>query len=223
MNIIGDIAGRFDELMLLIEKMPKGEDIILLGDLNDRGKDSNKVIQWAIDNKIRCVKSNHGSMLINAYNAYHGTDYHTCGEDRSDSYLFEINGGYSTLFSYGGFDNIPKEHIEWLVNLPWYIETDELFLSHGPWREGLTLEQATDESDIGKSLLWNRRKPEKRNKFQIHGHNTYIEWYSDKYELDTDGKVKDNTFGLCIDNSGNNQLCGINWPSKHIYIQEYLD
>jgi len=32
-NIIGDIAGRYDELMLLIEKMPKADLIISVGDL----------------------------------------------------------------------------------------------------------------------------------------------------------------------------------------------
>ena len=48
MNIIGDIAGEFDALIELVKRMPD-EDILLVGDLVDRGPKSLQVIEWAID------------------------------------------------------------------------------------------------------------------------------------------------------------------------------
>lgn len=205
-NIIGDIAGRYNELMLLLEKMPKDAEVILLGDLNDRGPDSNKVIQWAIDNNIRCVRSNHGDMLIDHYNSEHFASNSLW----SGKYTHLNNGGHDTLVSYGGITNVPQEHINWLGNLPYYIQEDGLFLSHAPWHPQLTLEDACNTRDRG--LTWNRRPPCRRDSYQIHGHNTYTTTYTDS----------EGDFGMCIDNSGNDELLGIHWPSKEIFKQPYL-
>lgn len=204
MNIIADIAGRYNELMLLLDKMSEGEEIILLGDLNDRGPDTNKVIQWAIDNNIRCVKSNHGDMLIDAYYA----NKRNVHSRFSESYIFEINGGLQTLQSYGGFEFIPEAHIKYLEDCPWYIETNDLILTHA----ALSNYNDNPFDYLDKAFLWNREYPYRRDKFQIHGHNTYFEEYKDELGL----------YGMCLDNSGNNELRGIHWPSKTIYTQEYL-
>lgn len=203
MNIIADIAGRYEELMLLLEKMPKGEEIILLGDLNDRGPDSDKVIQWAIDNKIRCVKSNHGSMLIDAY-------YHTkAGLFLSEQVrLFHMNGGHQTALSYGGLSNIPQSHIDYLDDCPWYIETPDLILSHAP----LSNYNDNPFEHLNEEFVWNREIPNRRDKFQIHGHNSLMETYTDEL----------GDYGMCLDDCFNNRLTGIHWPSKTIYTQDYL-
>lgn len=198
MNIIADIAGRYEELILLLDKMPKNERIVLLGDLNDRGPDTNKVIQWAIDNKIECVHSNHGEMMVNAYNAWKLTG------NPWASYDFNRNGGHQTVLSYGGFEHIPESHIYYLAKCPLYIETDDLILSHAP---------LNNQEDPFKEIdVWNRRIPNRRSKFQIHGHNTYFEEYKDEQGV----------YGMCLDNSGFNELRGIHWPSKQIFTQEYL-
>jgi serine/threonine protein phosphatase 1 len=201
MNIIADIAGRYNELMLLLDKMPKDQEIILLGDLNDRGPDSAFVIDWAARNKIRCVKSNHGAMMIEAYELWKAT-----GNPYS-SWDFNMNGGYQTLLSYGGFENMPIEHIEYLKNCEWYIETDDLLLSHAPIHS-----EFKKEMHLTDDFYWNRSKPIRRDKFQIHGHNTYFKLYTDELGM----------FGMCLDDSGNDKLTGIHWPSKDIYTQEYL-
>ena len=202
MNIIGDIAGRYDELMLLLDKMPKGEEIILLGDLNDRGPKTKEVIQWAIDNKIRCVKSNHGQMMIDAYNIWLATG------NPHGSWEFNMNGGLQTIQSYGGFEFIPKEHIEYLANCEWFIETEDLLLTHAPIHP---------EFEFGMQLttdfLWNRSIPKKRDKYQIHGHNSIHEIY-----IDDSGKE----YGMCIDNCIDSTLMGINSKTRITYLQEYL-
>lgn len=202
MNIIGDIAGRYDELMLLLHKMPKGEEIILLGDLNDRGPDTKKVIQWAIDNKIRCTKSNHGQMMIDAYNIWLATG------NPHGSWEFNMNGGLQTIQSYGGFEFIPKEHIEYLANCEWIIETDDLILTHAPIHSEYKFTMIPTDD-----FFWNRSRPIKRDKYQIHGHNSVHEIYTDE-----SGKE----YGMCIDDCLHKNLIGIHWPSQKIYRQDYL-
>lgn len=204
-NIIGDVAGRYKELMLLIEKMPKDSEIILLGDLNDRGPDSDKVIKWCLDNHIRSVHSNHGKMLIDYYNTQANPMH-----DGNDMFL--INGGYQTMLSYGDITKIPPLHIHYLETRPHYIMENGLFLSHAPWHPDLNIDEACNHET--NCLLWNRTRPVRRNKiFQIHGHNTYHEVYEDEQ-----GK-----YGMCIDNSGFKELMGIHWPSMKIYSQAYLE
>lgn len=208
-NIIGDVAGRYNELMLLLEKMPKDAEVILLGDLNDRGPDSDKVIQWAIDNNIRCVKSNHGDMLVDHYNAAITGD---TSDLYSNMYTHLHNGGHETLCSYGGIENVPPEHIEWLETRPYYIMENGLFLSHAPWHPLKELEEVTHNRDRG--LTWNRLPPDRRDGlYQVHGHNTYKEVYKDEL----------GDFGRCIDNSGEEELTGFHFPSMEEFTQPYLD
>lgn len=223
LNIIGDVAGRHSELMLLLSKMPKGR-VILLGDLNDRGPRTRQVITYCLLNNILCVKSNHGDMLINAYNLYHKTNYPTIRDHKVDpdkyDYVHYANGGDETLRSYGGIQNVPKEHIEYLVSLPWYIQSKGLFLSHAPWHPDKTITEVTGKEHRNENLLWNRTKPKARDGlYQIHGHNSYHEVYfthdavtGDKYD-----------YGMCVDNCHKNQLIGVHWPTKEIFTQNYVD
>src|SRR5258706_1787004 len=122
MNIIADIAGRFDELMLLLAQMPEDEPILLLGDLIDRGPKSKEVIEWAMKTpNVITIKGNHEDMMIDfALN----TKLYEEG-------MWFMNGGDKTVKSYGCMkyvgkpsneeairESLSKEHIEWLKNLP---------------------------------------------------------------------------------------------------------
>lgn len=229
-NIIGDVAGRYDELMLLLQKMPEGE-VILLGDLNDRGMQSKEVIDWAIANKIRCVKSNHGDMLISAYNKHHGTDIPSIRNEGLEPdkypYVHFNNGGHETLISYGGIENVLLGHVKWLSELPWYIKENGLFLSHGPWHpkyDDLAKVMRLENRIV--SLMWNRELPKYRDGlFQIHGHNTYHEVYHHYPDLIDDQLAV--PFGMCIDNCGFDELMGVHidtdkLPEYKLYLQEYI-
>ncbi len=216
--VIGDVAGNFKELKLLLRKLPQDADIILAGDLNDRGPDTKEVIQWAIDNKILAVHSNHGDMFTGYYNRHHKREHSSfkdIGGRRDSDQIFLINGGHETLISYGGIDNVPQEHIDWLMNLPWYIETDDCIITHGP----IPPHTENISSVIGyekafrSTILWNRESPTKRDKIQIFGHNTYHTiYYGDE----------DKAYAYCIDNCGEDELMAIHYPSMQIYKQEYL-
>jgi serine/threonine protein phosphatase 1 len=210
LNIIADVAGRFDELMLLVKKMPD-EEFLFLGDLNDRGKQSKQVIEWVMKN-AKCLKSNHGDMFVYAYNRQMRTKY-PCA-NFYDSMDFYRNGGQNTIYSYGEtIKDVPEEHIKWLAELPWYHKTEDLFVSHAPWHSNKTLEEACDYHSED-SLMWNRYYMKPRDQFQIHGHNANLYWYGPDHGVPA--------FGVCIDNSYQKDLIGINWPTKQLYKQEYL-
>lgn len=142
MIIIGDIHGNYDTLQALLDKIPqeeKDKGILLCGDLIDRGPDSKKVVQWAIDNNIQSVSGNHEDMMVD--------EYHQVVEyiKRNNNLPFVNslwlgNGGYQCLKSYVEYDEndlddrgLPKfkfdfdtfeKHVFWMNNLPTYIETD---------------------------------------------------------------------------------------------------
>jgi len=210
MNIIGDVAGRFDELIKLVRIIPN-EKIILVGDLNDRGKGSNKVIEWAMNTKdVITLHSNHGDMMVDFYDGikkYHYTD-------------FLRNGGDSTCKSYGvsyksiPLDNIvedfkskvPKEHIEFLRECPLRYEEDSVLVSHAAWDSTL--------NDFDK--IWNRDYPKKiNNKIQVFGHNSH--WGLTYF----DNKI--NPYAICIDTSKDSILTCYNTNNKQIYQVEYSD
>lgn len=198
--VIGDIAGRYNELQLLLTKFPDDLPVILVGDLNDRGKDSNKVIQFCLDNpRVCCTQSNHGSFIVNVF------------EDNLMTYtnllLLAINGGISTLRSYGideeslktledmglgyRFGNynlhderyeellkvirstIPKSHYEYLRDLPYVITTNECLITHAPVNPTMPIEKQLESSYRREEFIWNRGNNRRMGKFQIHGHNAF--------------------------------------------------
>lgn len=97
-------------------------------------------------------------------------------------------GGISTLESFecDPFDykswNISKENLEYMVNLPFYYESDSFVVTHAlPYPEDLEFFKNTEPNsmnssfyrDAGHSLLWNRLMPDKdicEGKIHISGH-----------------------------------------------------
>ena len=222
MNIIGDVAGEFDTLMLLVDKMPE-EEIILLGDLNDRGNDTPKVIQWCIDNNIRTIQSNHGHMMI---------DWYRNGKYYEDG-IWAYNGGEATFRSYNY--SVPETHIQYLEQCPMYIIHENYILSHAPLRKGYTLEELCDlgvsvnEMKCDISLLWNRYVDKyKDGVINIFGHNSsdkvkiFNSTYPDGIKM-PEGEVSlSDAFAVCLDSSSGKKLSGINLNNSTIYEQEYI-
>lgn len=209
MNIIADIAGRFDELMLLLVQMPKDEPIVLVGDLMDRGPKSRQVIEWAMNTpNVTVIKGNHEDMMIDFWE----------NTGRYEQNVWFDNGGNKTVKSYNCllYPNkpshrekiqkyVPKEHIEFLKKSPIFIQKDGLFISHAPWDDRYELGDTQNEFDI----LWNRYPPRPIiGTFQIFGHNSSLKQYGD--------------YAICIDDCSRGKLTGIHWPSKQIFQQDYL-
>jgi len=194
--IIGDIHGCFDTLIALVAKFPKDIEIIVCGDLVDRGPKSKEVIQWCIDNNIKSVMGNHEKLMINFFTRDGYRDY--------DGW-FAYNGGYTTLKSYGldasrnAHDlsnyidkmkdddlDILIQHIEWMQKLPAYIEFPDITNSDG--RKLVVSHSAVNKMwkhrndvDLDKELFdeyitWNRdvvKGTLKQNKdiFNVFGHS----------------------------------------------------
>lgn len=200
-NIIGDIAGRYNELMKLVEIMPKDRGIILVGDLVDRGPDSRKVVQWAMNTPdVLALKGNHEAMMIEAFDT--GLTF-----DCDHTY----NGGRATMNSYGVFDpsEYPKSHITWMRKLPIFVMGDGLFVSHAPWHRTWELGEVISEH----WALWHRDYPGYREGvYQVHGHNHLAETYVNDEGIE---------YGRCIDNCGRKVLTGFTWPEKRIYEVGY--
>lgn len=221
MLVIGDIHGCYKTLMALVAQFPKGEEICLVGDLVDRGKDSKKVVQWVIDNNIKCVQGNHEDMLLAL-------------DD-----LFFFNGGAQTVMSYiddkTGLETVNDainriaadetwhKHRAFIKSLPYYLEFPELkndkgqhlFVSHSSWRQ-IGLEEAVKSKDI----MWARvGEPVqvRENTFHVFGHTPQPDGprIGEHYcYLDTGCVFKRKPYGV---------LTGLQWPSMQIYKQENIE
>lgn len=233
LNIIGDIAGNFRAFDGLIKKMPKDATVVSLGDMVDRGPQSKDVISFIKENGL-AIMGNHEHMLI---------DFCDDGDYYADD-IWLNNGGYCTLMSYGarfsvdGIEltnknrnfwflgkvdclkdaEIPSEHLDWLRQLPFYLEYDDIILTHAPINPSVSFERTQQfgenafDNRCETSLLWNRGGVRRMNKFQVHGHNAVrnVNWIKDKQ----------GDFCVNLDTSNSKYLTGMHWPSRKIFQEE---
>lgn len=157
MIVIGDIHGCYKTLQALLKKCPN-EQVYLVGDLIDRGPQSAEVVQAAIDNGWKVAMGNHEKMMADA----------TLNGKMGNVQVWHQNGGTQTEESYKRFPKGTQEkHAEWMLNLPYYIVSDEmdgdgrkLFVSHA----GLYAPYSADESPLiqaehlvsNQDILWHR-------------------------------------------------------------------
>lgn len=222
--IFGDVAGQFDALMRLIDRAPKSK-YLFVGDLPDRGPDSNKVIEWVMNNG-ESIQANHEDMMLDAY--VEGGKYWDG--------VWERNGGIHTMKSYGAEHRVefrvkfPKEHFQWLATRKMFYETDDLIVTHAPINARVTLEQSLIDDgqfEYGTHILWNRGFPKRREKFQIFGHNSH--WGLSWFQFDGLGtEIRDKkpvapekAWAVCLDASKDNKLTAMHWPSKEIFQVDY--
>lgn len=225
--VIGDIHGCLTELQELIKDVDRTQTrIILVGDLIDRGPDSRGVINFVRDNAIECVKGNHEQMATECIPYLKDDDYWPLRD--SNWYL---NGGESVVDSYDSKDELITD-LEWLDNLPTYIETGildndelELLVSH-TWTscKDLVLEQDNF------AFVWDRAQPGTRKNrskyYNIYGHTPvdYVnqkkyarmqgpdvipepEWFDGACNLDT---------GCAYPTRGRGYLTGVYFPNLEV-------
>ena len=212
MNIIGDVAGQFSALMRLVNKMPK-DDLLFVGDLIDRGPKSRQVVEWVKDN-AKCLKGNHEHMAVD----------HALRRHEYDRMCWLNNGGDRTLDSYENHPELLEEHIEWMDKLPLYYEDKEILVTHAPisyefnnWQDCLENDHRYEYGDY---VLWCRKSPRKRDKFQIFGHNSCwgLKWFDD---IRITKKKQDGSWAVCLDASSSKKLTGISWQSGEIFQERF--
>jgi hypothetical protein len=216
-NIVGDLAGRFDELQLLLNKMPEGH-IIAVGDLCDRGRQSAEVVSFlrgAVEkNQATILYGNHEDLLVDYYLQ---TGIYQWG-----TWLY--NGGESTIDSFNG--QVPDDVVSWLARRPLIHKIRDIsipsfpegvLVSHSFVAPHLSLEQACeiakrqgirwDDYDFEQSIIWNRQPPIRREYFQICGHNSRYQEHSDNQGV----------YAICIDDCKNKKLTGLHLRDNGSY------
>ncbi len=227
--IIGDVHGCLHTLQALIAQFPKQEDahIILTGDLIGKGKYSAQVLDYIIKRGYQSVKGNHEMMMHNSYSLTHMTN--TKKLSRLKHFWYE-NGGDTILESY----DLPHagdmmEHLLWIEKLPHYIEDtcadDEgrtLFVTHG---FGLPYYQRRNEKSV--ELMTNRiskevfsdyeKKYTQYPVFNVFGHDPHDEAIiTNHYAVIDTG---------CVYHKASipTKLTALEWPTKKLYQQAYID
>lgn len=186
---IGDIHGRndlFRELLALIDKDdrergPASSQLILLGDLVDRGPDSRGVIETAMQlaasgGNVRFIAGNHEEVFLQAL----------AHEDTETTRFFYRIGGRETILSYGidpdeflsldmeGLtgrlkDLVPDEHAAFLEKFDDQVVVGDYLFVHAGIRPGVPLDQQRR-----KHLRWIRDEfldyPGDHEKVVVHGH-----------------------------------------------------
>jgi serine/threonine protein phosphatase 1 len=157
--VIGDIHGCSEELRRLMERLPlaRGDAVIYLGDYIDRGPDSKGVVFYLLEFQRNFpevdfvfLKGNHEDMFLS---------FLGLGGKHGDMFL--VNGGRSTLESYGLASShpsseealavIPPEHLTFYQNLASWHVTDSFLCVHAGINPQKSLAQQTEEE-----LLWIR-------------------------------------------------------------------
>jgi len=235
--VIGDIHGCLSELKALIKDIDRTKTrIILVGDLIDRGPDSEGVIDFVRSNSIECVKGNHELMAEECLSYL--KDYIDNRTARCKYLLYEsnwlYNGGHDMLDQYKANSTLEKlvKDIEWLSQLPLYIKTGikdeedlELLVSH-TWTSYRDLARANNDPD----LLWNRQQPTNLKNtskyYNVFGHTPVDYVNQNKYHRTIDpvlvpepefnsGTCNLDT-GCVYDAQGRGWLSGVFFPSLEV-------
>lgn len=184
---LGDIHGHFNTLMDLMEQLYRDENLdlskdvlVTLGDMVDGGKDSKKVLDWAMDlkekypNNFINLLGNHETLLLDAFNPKHPV--------YGDFYLWKRQGGKATLDSFLPKDKeftdyeiaimqpkdlITEPYLNFIKSFQPYYETSDYFMVHAGVFPELTLEETKkavegitpetmQEGDMLFSVIWLR-------------------------------------------------------------------
>ena len=188
--VIGDIHGQlaaFEKALRAIEEDGgTNAPIVIIGDLVDRGADSRRVIDLAMEQQasgkpIVVLKGNHDRMF----------EYFMQSPPRHDPLLrvghhwfHEALGSVETMASYSvevredlqlrqvherALEQVPEAHVAFLKTLPTHYDQGEVFFLHAGIRPNIQLEQQTEDD-----LLWIRKEfldfAAPHSKLMLHGH-----------------------------------------------------
>lgn len=233
--IISDVHGCLKTLKALLEKLPEGVPITFAGDLVDRGKDSNGVVEFVKSGGYDCVMGNHEDMMIRECRIIDENGKDEIWVDYYHS-VWLANGGFKTLHSYhdeNGKEDVAliKSHIEWMKTLPDYIEYKDiinekdqyLIVSHSTaaqdweWRNS---PNPAKKQQFSFKVKWDRNPmpPQIKNAFNVYGHTPQAK-----------GAVIKDHFA-CIDggayfsHGGNyGKMIALQFPEMIVYEQENIE
>ena len=255
--ILTDIHGCFDTFMALVDKIAdKGgytkkyviSNMIIAGDLIDRGPKSRQIIQWCIDHpEVKVIRGNHEEMMLdeglkeasyymrNKMFNYHGGKgvwLMNGGKECLESYIIESKDDfdYNNLVKYFDLETFIA-HMDWIKTLPYYVEFKDVKNDKG---EHLLV----THSSAAKVWKWDEKRRKEQHKHFI-GHLTWGRPHSinpipDVYNIFGHTPIKNgprvkssyaniDTGCFYYGESGYFQLTAIDFPSMEIYQQTNLD
>jgi serine/threonine protein phosphatase 1 len=175
--VIGDIHGCYFTLKELVERIRRnypGIPIYCIGDLIDRGNFSFETIEYFINEGLTTTSGNHDFMFY-----YFITDP---ANEIGKSWLY--NGYETTQASYSSKQDKVVEHLNFINNLPLYINLEDCFISHAGISSYFRKEISTDpfvdnakfqeivkkNKDNEHGIIWNRDQLLNLGKLQVVGH-----------------------------------------------------
>jgi len=221
--IISDVHGCYKTLLALINQLPskQNSNLVFVGDLVDRGKYSAKVVSFVKDGGYSCIVGNHEQMMINALNALDNGD-----KSSKVIKFWESRGGDITNYSYGKNIDLLKRHLQWMQQLPFYLEYNipdttgkTLFITHG---FGLPYWEQREKEHTSEAFIWERLSAKEIIKtnylsypvFNVFGHDVQensIPLINENYAAIDTGCV----YG--------GKLCALEWPNKRVYLQTNIE
>lgn len=162
--ILSDIHGMYSHFTSILEKFnPQNHNLVVLGDLIDRGINSFEVVtacmnlQKAYPNQVLILKGNHEDMFLNFLKEptveigdwyFNNGGYETCMSFLNDEYV-KIQS-YEKIAE--SILSKRKEEVQFLKNLPLYHETDHIIFVHA----GVNLRIEDWKNGSEKDFLWSR-------------------------------------------------------------------
>jgi len=237
---IGDIHGHFNQLQELMDKLIHEHGVslhddtfVFLGDYIDGGPDTKKVIDWLFTAKNgyphwKFLYGNHEDLFLDAINPKHPVygDYYLWwnqgGKETTDSYIRASKFSKYERALVNPVHVIPKEHIEFLYNLPTYYETDRYFFVHGGPHSYHTLEWCKKEKNWPRyNWIWARNFITSNFKWEkkiIFGHTIQ---YTKNPRTHLQPYIMDNKIGLDTFMHNQGALTAVILPEETIVQTKY--
>lgn len=213
---IGDIHGCVQSLKALWKKLEDHADAthVFIGDYIDRGPDSKGVVDFLLEVKDqrKCVflRGNHEQMLLETYKT-------------GDSYNWLMNGGQTTLNSYGAgnsAENIPDGHLEFYENTLPYYETKRYFFVHAGTPPYQSIEESKNDPESTHFFLWGR---EHIDSFDTPWEKTVVFGHTPRpYPIQKNRMIGIDT-GCVYDRLGYGKLTAVVLPENNFIQQTSLD
>lgn len=166
--VVSDIHGCYDQFIKVLEHWDKEMELVILGDLIDRGDKSLEVVQHVMElkdtygDKVTVLKGNHEDMFLNFLD-----DPFECGE------IFFINGGNRTAFSFTNDEflmfksyeervkliKLMNPEVDFIRNLDLYYEFGNVLFVHAGINPLLSDWRNTSETDF----MWTRNMTYNKN------------------------------------------------------------
>ena len=126
--VFTDVHGRLEELLRLLDRVPKGAKLIFLGDYIDRGTQSAEVVALVRSLDAICLRGNHEDMMCNP-DTMGGTWMANGGSATVESYKDPLTGEINA--------GLMEEHAAWFESLP---ESEQQQMmgqeKHGAYKDG---------------------------------------------------------------------------------------